>query len=533
MLKLLLKKQLAEIFRKYNYNMKTGKARSASARALMILGFAFLMVGVMGGLCAFFAYGIGSMIIPAGLGWLYFALFGFIAVFLGSFGSVFNTYASLYLPKDNDLLLSMPIPVRSIIAARLTSVYLMGLMYSWVVMLPAVIVYWCLAPVTVMTIVGGLLMLVLISIFVLTLSCFFGWVVARLSLKMKNKGLLSAIVGMLFLGLYYGLSSRLTDGINSFVENASAIGEAVKGAAYPVYIFGQAGVGDPLPLLIVTAVILVLFALTYLLVSHSFLKIATAASTNASASGKKVELRQKGLSVSLLSNELSHFFSNSSYIMNCGPGIFFLPIAGIALLIKGSDLLNMMSFIPELAGDLVPAVLCATLMLIISMNDVAEPSVSLDAKQLWLLQSLPIRPIQILGAKMAAHWVVTGLPALFCSICIFFVTKLSAVQMIYVLLLPQLFVVLCAAFDLLLGLRMPILQWTSESTPIKQGAGVIVAILAAILYVAAMVGLYLLVCNMMTVDAYMLCVTAFTLVLDIVLLQWHRTVGSRCFAELH
>ena len=77
----------------------------------------------------------------AGLDWLYFALMGGIAMLLGAFGSIFNTYAGLYLAKDNDLLLSLPIPVRSIILSRLLSVYLMGLLYSGVVTIPAAIVY--------------------------------------------------------------------------------------------------------------------------------------------------------------------------------------------------------------------------------------------------------------------------------------------------------------------------------------------------------------------------------------------------------
>ena len=36
----------------------------------------------------------------------------------------------------------MPVPVSSLVAARLSGVYLMGLMYSAVVILPAVVVYW-------------------------------------------------------------------------------------------------------------------------------------------------------------------------------------------------------------------------------------------------------------------------------------------------------------------------------------------------------------------------------------------------------
>ena len=76
------------------------------------------------------------------MGWLYFALMSLLAIFLGAFGSVFNTYSGLYFAKDNDLLLSLPIPVRTLMASRLLTVYLMGLMYSAVVILPAVIVYW-------------------------------------------------------------------------------------------------------------------------------------------------------------------------------------------------------------------------------------------------------------------------------------------------------------------------------------------------------------------------------------------------------
>ena len=89
------------------------------------------------------------------MGWLYFAIMGLLAILLGAFGSVFNTYSGLYLAKDNDLLLSMPIPVRTIMAARLLGVYLMGLMYSGVVMLPAIIVYWVTAPPLTASIVIG------------------------------------------------------------------------------------------------------------------------------------------------------------------------------------------------------------------------------------------------------------------------------------------------------------------------------------------------------------------------------------------
>ena len=142
MLSVLLKKQLTEIFRNYFYNPKTNKARSKAAVAAYIVLFAVLMVVILGGMFTVLSAALCTPLTAAGLDWLYFALMALLATLLGAFGSVFNTYSGLYLAKDNDLLLSMPIPVNTLMASRLLGVYLMGLMYSGVVMLPAVIVYW-------------------------------------------------------------------------------------------------------------------------------------------------------------------------------------------------------------------------------------------------------------------------------------------------------------------------------------------------------------------------------------------------------
>lgn len=163
MLKTLLKKQMAEIFRNYFYDPKKNKMRSKGATAMYIALYVLLMAGMLGGMFALLAVGICAPMAAAGVGWLYYLVMGLIAVLLGAFGSVFSTYSSLYLSKDNDLLLSMPIPVRYVMASRLLGVYLLGLMYSGVATVPAVIVYWIVAPVTAGTIVGGVLTVLLVS----------------------------------------------------------------------------------------------------------------------------------------------------------------------------------------------------------------------------------------------------------------------------------------------------------------------------------------------------------------------------------
>ena len=58
MLKTLLKKQMAEIFRNYFYDPKKNKMRSRGATAMYIALYVLLMAGVLGGMFALLAVGI-------------------------------------------------------------------------------------------------------------------------------------------------------------------------------------------------------------------------------------------------------------------------------------------------------------------------------------------------------------------------------------------------------------------------------------------------------------------------------------------
>ena len=171
MLKVLLKKQMLEIFQVYFYDAKKNKARTKVSIALHFLLFFLLVFGLLGGIFSFLATKLCTPMLTADMDWLYFALMGLISAFLGTFGSIFNTYAELYLPKDNDMLISMPISPSTLVVARLAGVYLIGLLYSAIAIVPAVLVYWASTDITLPTILGGLDLILLISIFVLTISC--------------------------------------------------------------------------------------------------------------------------------------------------------------------------------------------------------------------------------------------------------------------------------------------------------------------------------------------------------------------------
>lgn len=393
MLKLLVKKQLTEIFRAYLYDAKKNRARSKAATVGYIVFFVLLMVGVIGGMFTTLSLTMCRSMAEAGMSWFYFAIMGLMAILLGAFGSVFTTYSSLYLPKDNDQMLSLPIPVNTLIAARLLGVYLMGLMYSGVVVLPAIIVYWATVSAAPLHLLAGVLFLLLISLFVMAISCLLGWVVAKVSLKLKNKSFVTVVLSLVFFGLYYYFFSfKANSLLTELLQNIALYGDKVRSSAYPVYLFGQAGAGDPLSMLLLTAAIAVLFGLTWLLLSRSFLSIATASGHVGRKVYRAKAVRCRSISSALLDRELRRFTSSANYMLNCGFGTLFLVLASGFLLWQGRELLELVSqSFPERSGAM-PVLLAFVLCLLSAMNDTTAPSVSLEGKQLWLAQSLPVSP---------------------------------------------------------------------------------------------------------------------------------------------
>ena len=532
MLKTLLKKQMAEIFRNYFYDPKKNKMRSKGATIAYIALYALLMVGLLGGMFALMAVGLCGPLVEASMDWLYYLLMGLIAVFLGTFGSVFSTYSSLYLSKDNDLLLSMPIPVRCVMASRLLGVYLLGLMYAAVVIVPAVIVYWITAPVTAGTIVGGVLMVLIVSVIVMVLSCLLGWVVARISLKLKNKSFITVILSLLFLAAYYFVYYKAQALITLLVENAAVYGMKIRGSAYLLYLFGCVGAGDWLAMGIVTVTQAALLALTMWGIARSFLKIATA-----TGSVKKVRFEHKAVRAqstqrALFGKELRRFTASPNYMLNCGLGILMLTAAGIALLIKGGALGQTLADVFSGNVGVVPVLMCAAVCLLASMNDMAAPSVSLEGKSLWLAQSLPVVPWQVLRAKLDVQLVLTGVPVLFCALCMVIALPGGALEKVLLVVVALLYTLLSALAALALGLKMPNLTWTNETTPIKQSGCVMLSLFANWFYAIALGGLYFLCGNVLSAAAYLAIFAVVTAAGSALLLRWVKKQGARIFAAL-
>lgn len=532
MLKVLVKKQITEVFRNYLYNPKKNTIRSKGEIATYLTLFILLIVGVLGGMFTMMAYAFCGILHEMGMGWLYFLIMSGTAVALGSFGSVFNTYSSLYMAKDNDLLLSLPIPTGTIMTARLINVYLLGTMYASTALIPMLAVYWIVTGLTPAKLICGILLYLIVTVIILMLSCMLGWIVAKISMRLKGRSYITVLASLAFIGGYYFFYFKVNDYINAILENAGTYGENIKGNAYLLYLFGNIGTGDWAAAGIFTVGTAILAGLLWTLMQRSFLKIAAAGGSF----GKKVytekTVSQKSIFNALLGKEIARFTSSSNYMLNCGLGIVMLPVFGIYLLIKGGEMYQTLNTVFSVIPGSTLIIFCTAFCTLSSMNTIAAPSVSLEGKNIWVLQSLPVSGRQILRSKALLHMILTMIPLLFCLICAQTVITASAAERIMLCVLPVTFVFFTATAGTVLGTAMPQMNWTSEISPIKQSMAVVITMFGGFIFNAVFAAVYMIAGHQIGTAVYLLLWSILYSAAGYVLLKWLDTKGAAAFAAL-
>jgi len=536
MLKALIKKQLAELASVYSFNKKKGQQRSKGGAVGIIILLAFCALS-----CGFAFFGMGmlfsSSFIPQGLGWLHFALMGAIAVCVSLIGEVFATYSMLYNAKDNELLLSMPIPGRTILLARMSTLYIMSVIFAAIVFIPAMIAYWINGGAfTALGFVFCIILLFVIALAALALACLLGWVVALVGSKIKgNKAVISVLVSVLLLGVYYVVYFRMNKILNSAVENADKIAAVMRGKLFPLYHMGMAATGKPLYMLVFTAGVCALFALICLLLAKNFTKLALADRTAKKASFRGDDIKSASFGRALLGREFMHFTSSAAYMLNCGLGIIMSIGISVFALIKADTLQSGLAGIASsspLVGGVIPVLLAAAVMFLLSLNCFTAPSVSLEGNNIWIVQTMPADPKHALRAKLYMHLILNGVTAAVCCTLICLAFGVSLINALLVLACVLAFVWLTAALGLAVNIKKPSLDWTNETVPIKQGASVVITMFSgwAIAIVFGAVGLFA--GALIGAYAYLAVMIIAFLVTAYLITRWIDTKGAKIFSQL-
>ena len=534
MFKTLLRKNFQEVGAMYFRSKKKGTVLNGGAKVGMIILYVFIYLSM---LAAFSGISVALyMPINPEFDWVVWSVIGIMAVVMATLINAFTSYAQLYLARDNEFLISMPIKPGTIIFSRAVSVYLMGIVYASMAWIPTIIVGIVLGRMTPMMIAGSIITLFVVGFMVLALTCLIGWLIALMSLKLKNqKILLTGILLIFIFGLYY-LQFKSNQLVEKLSQNIDKIGTIMESRIYPFYKLGKGVQGDIPSYLIFVAITAVLLVIAYYVLSRTFVKIATTSGSTKKAQFKQGQIRTLSVDKALLQRERRRFFGSITYMLNSGMGAIMMIAGAIILMIKSGDITKalgpLIEAIPEIA-DIMPLAVIAGLCMLISLSCTSSSSISIEGKQAWQIQTMPVSPSDVFAAKRRFSWYLQALPSILlyvaCDDTLF--THNYFTEIVFVLFI-SIFADLSSTFGVFINLRHPNLDWVSEQTVIKQGMPVTLTIFGGWGFGLVVAALTYFAGKIIDYRFFLVAVTIAMFILVCRMDKWLDSKGSKIFATL-
>ncbi|MCR5808344.1 MAG: hypothetical protein K6G56_02150 [Clostridiales bacterium] len=534
MLKALMKKELSQFLHFYmaDSRKKKKRTRGAAALYLALIAFAFVSLGLM-------FYGMATTLQTAvagsGAEWVYYSIMGVTAVLVGVIGSVFTANAILYKAKDNELLLSMPIPPRTILFVRMFVVFISSLLTVALVWIPAVLRIWIAVGASAREVIMQVVTLIVLSCLVTVLNCLLGWLVALLSRRVRNKTVATVILSLLFVGLYYLFYFNVKKILDYIILNLDRIAELFRGKAYPLYLMGSGAAGNVLNGLLFALAVFALFAAACAVLSATLIRILTASNAGVKrAVYREKRERQASAASALLRKEAKRFTGSAVYMLNDGFGILLMLLGAVILPFTAKSFVDPLRQTLETFGlvhaaDFLPALICC---MISGMDLISAASVSMEGKYVWIVRSMPVSESEALRAKLRFHLLVNGVPALILGVVGGIVLKLSPVVIAVSCLTTAAHIWLIGGFGLMLNVKKPNLDWTNEAVPVKQGMPVLLTMLLGLALIIVFGAAAIILGSFMPAAVVLLILAALYGFFALLIERWILRRGAKIFAEL-
>lgn len=528
MLKILFKKQALETFTFLFMDNKSGKHRSP----LFIAFLALLLLYGLGAsvfMLGYLSWTLCEAFLQSGLTGVYFALNATMACALALVGSMFMAKSKLFEAKDNDLLLSMPLPTWTILFSRIVGLYGMALLFSSLAFIPACVVYFMQTGFALVPALFCLLTAFVLPLLALSISALIGWVLAMIGNRVRSKNLVTTILLLGFFTGYTLLYSKMGEAIEFIVTHGNEIGAAMQTWLFPFWVAGLACQGNALAFLGTAILFGGVFALVYWVLFRTFLKTVTTRRGGAGKKYKEKEVKRSPAIFALVKKELLRM-KNPMILFNTAIGCMLFIILIIFALFN-AELVDMINASGVDKGE-VAVIVAVVLSFIASSNMITASSVSLEGENLWILKSAPVKTEEIFTAKLLLQIVLTCIPATLATVVVCTLLKIPPLLSLLVWLCVSVTACLCAALGLIVNLKLPNLSWTSEIVAVKQSLSVVVSMFASWGIAALLIVGYFTLGTLMSAELYLTLAFALYTSAFGFMLVWLGTRGVKIFERL-
>lgn len=450
----------------------------------------------------FYIGGYAYVLTTVGMAELIPALLAAVISLVILFFSFFKAGSVVFQKKAFELQMSLPVKKASVIISRFLTMYVTNLMLSVLVILPGLGVYvWYGKPGLLFYLYSAVGLSVL-PLLPLTLATAMGAFILAVSAKWKHKNLVNIFLTLLLILLIFGGSMLMSGkaggtGSESFADlqvMLSHISEILKekiGTLYPPALwFGDAlTMGKGGSLLVFVAVSLGVFGIFVAILQKYFLRICTALNASYTGTGFRMKKNRKStLFMSLWKKELRRYVASPIYVTNTIIGYIMMVLVSVAILIVGPERLDEMLGIPGIQGmaeKIFPFVLGS----MAALMPMSSCSVSMEGKQWWMMQTLPVPGKALYGAKFLANLTVACPFYLVSVVLSVLAFRPAGVEAVGLVLIPALYIAGSAAVGLAVNRKLPLFDWDNEVRVVKQSASTFVSMLVGVLSALIPIGL--------------------------------------------
>ena len=456
----------------------TGRSRKKVSRGKVVL-YAALMLYAAGAVAVMFVGMFSLMAVPyyeSGFAWLYFSVAALMSLTVMFILGIFAAKAQLYEAQDNELLLAMPIPPRTILACRMLSTLLDNYVIGLLVAVPAGVVWLVKCTANASMIACFSILFLLLPFLAAAAADIVGFAIARLTAKVRNKSLVSTVLTLAFLAAYFYFYSKIGTYVKTLAQHGAVVASSLGSFAPLVWVGRACADGDWLSLAKCVLLIAAVFAPVYVVLSVTFRKVATGGSGAAKRKYTRKAMKQSTAKAALLQKELRRLVSSTSYLINSALGAVFLLVLPVVLLFQKNTLLMTLSLVGVPAGQ-IAAGAAGAICLILGTGSITACALSLEGKSLWIPLSMPVRGKDVLMAKAMCQIIIMLPAGLIAAVVTAAVLAPDVGIGILMVLVAALYAVFSAFIGLAEGVKHPNFDWVSEVQVVKQSAAVLLTML--------------------------------------------------------
>ncbi len=404
---------------------------------------------------------------------------------LSFFLTLFKTNGYLFNFKEYDMLMALPFEVRTIAGCKFLYMYVKSLPWYLSISFAMLIGYGYYARPAFYIYPVWILLSFFLPVIPMLAAAFLGFLIARISAGFKKTNIVQTVLTFIFIIFCFSLRFILedlfqNDNVQPVLESASRLTESAGKYYLPAGWFSDAVVKCELSsALLLIGSSLLLFFIVFHIVGRSYRNINSALKSHASAKNYKMTRQKKrSVVISIAFKEFRRMTGSTVYMTNGAVGEILAVLLSIVTLFIGFDkiIATVTKGAPVTPSMIQPAIPFIVYFLL-GMVSTTTCSPSLEGKNYWILQSMPIEKKTVYQGKMLFNMALTVPFMAFSTLCLCISAKVPVSETILYLILGFLLCAFSTAWGCLCGIRHIKLDWENEVEVIKQGAAVAIYML--------------------------------------------------------